>query len=225
MKIRNAFAIIALGMGVTAIILFGWIGFVFAINTYTPVAMTAEAALNLILVLLLATAGLPILHAAVYRWFWHIRRRREAGAYSRGEPIPAFGSEPTAPPPRAAKTTRQRLLYSALYVVGILSLLAAYAPIGHQEGLAAFLERFSAGRASFTSLATLIVIFLPMAISFALLAPLVERDSRRLNAGLADAAEVLRLQAKQEWLFSFATAFVMTGFLAFFAGNLILSFL
>ena len=98
MKIRNAFAIIALGMGVTAIILFGWIGFVFAINTYTPVAMTAEAALNLILVLLLATAGLPILHAAVYRWFWHIRRRREAGAYSRGEPIPAFGSEPTAPP-------------------------------------------------------------------------------------------------------------------------------
>ena len=64
-----------------------------------------------------------------------------------------------------------------------------------------------------------------MAMSFALLAPLVERDSRRLNAGLADAAEVLRLQAKQEWLFSFATAFVMTGFLAFVAGNLILSFL
>ncbi len=225
MKLRTAFGIIALSMRVTAIILFGWIGFVFAINTYTPVAMTAEAALNLILVLLLATAGLPILHAAVYRWFWHIRRRREAGAYSRGEPIPAFGSEPTAPPPRAAKTTRQRLLYTALYAIGILSLVAAYAPIGHQEGLAAFLDRFSAGRASFTSLATLIVIFLPMAISFAILAPLVERDSRRLNAGLADAAEILRLRAKQEWLFSFATAFVMTGFLAFFAGNLILSFL
>ena len=225
MKLRTAFGIIALSMRVTAIILFGWIGFVFAIHTYTPVAMTAEAALNLILVLLLATAGLPILHAAVYRWFWHIRRRREAGAYSRGEPIPAFGSEPTAPPPRAAKTTRQRLLYTALYAIGILSLVAAYAPIGHQEGLAAFLDRFSAGRASFTSLATLIVIFLPMAISFAILAPLVERDSRRLNAGLADAAEILRLRAKQEWLFSFATAFVMTGFLAFFAGNLILSFL
>ncbi|MBN9466362.1 hypothetical protein [Brevundimonas sp.] len=224
MTLLRALAIIALGMAITAVVLLGWIGLLFVVNTSTPVAMTAEAALNLMLVVLLALVGLPILHAALYRWFWHVRRRTAQGAFPVGQ-SPAFGSEPTAPPPRTVKTAGQRALYAVVYVVGVVSLIAAYAPLGHQEALNAFLARFSAGRASFTSLAQLVVIFLPMAASFAIIVPLLERDRRRMAAGLADEAEVLRLQAKQEWLFAFAAAFVMTGFTAFLAGNMILQFL
>ena len=224
MTLLRALAIIALSIGVTAVILLGWIGLVFVVDTYTPVAMTAEAALNLMLLVLLTLVGLPILHAVLYRWFWHVRRRTAQGAFPVGQP-PAFGSEQTAPPPRTVKTAGQRGLYALVYVVGVVSLIAAYAPLGHQEALNAFLGRFSAGRASFTSLAQLVVIFLPMAASFAIIAPLLERDRRRMAAGLADEAEVLRLQTKQEWLFAFAAAFVMTGFTAFLAGNMILNFL
>ena len=144
----------------------------------------------------------------------------------RGKGIPIVGLQgETAPPPRTVKTAGQRGLYALVYVVGVVSLIAAYAPLGHQEALNAFLGRFSAGRASFTSLAQLVVIFLPMAASFAIIVPLLERDRRRMAAGLADEAEVLRLQTKQEWLFAFAAAFVMTGFTAFLAGNMILNFL
>jgi len=182
MTLLRALAIIALSIGVTAVILLGWIGLVFVVDTSTPVAMTAEAALNLMLVVLLALIGLPIFHTALYRWFWHVRRRTAQGAFPVGQP-PAFGSEQTAPPPRTVKATGQRCLYA------------------------------------------LVVIFLPMAASFAIIAPLLERDRRRMAAGLADEAEVLRLQVKQEWLFSFATAFVMAGFTAFLAGHMILQFL
>ncbi|GAW40540.1 hypothetical protein SH203_00939 [Brevundimonas sp. SH203] len=224
MTLLRTLAIIAISMAITAVILLGWIGLVFVVNTYTPVAMTAEAALNLMLVVLLALIGLPILHTGLYRWFWHVRRRTAQGAFSVGQP-PAFGSEPTAPPPRTVKTAGQRGLYAVVYAVGVVSLIAAYAPLGHQEALNAFLGRFSAGRASFTSLAQLVVVFLPMAASFAIIVPLLERDRRRMAAGLADEAEVLRLQAKQEWLFAFAAAFVMADFTAFLAGNMILQFL
>jgi len=52
----------------------------------------------------------------------------------------------------------------------------------------------------------------------------VEWDRRRLEDGVVDGEEALRLQAKREWLFAFAAAFVMTGFIAFVAGNMILGF-
>ena len=90
--------------------------------------------------------------------------------------------------------------------------------------LAGLLSRFSAGRESFTSLARLIVIYLPMMVSLAIIAPFVEWDRRRLEDGVVDGEEALRLQAKREWLFAFAAAFVMTGFIAFVAGNMILGF-
>jgi len=225
MTFRAAVRMIVLGIGGTAVILFGWIGLVYAVNTYTSVVMTTQAALNLILVALLAVVGLPTLHAANYRWFWHVHSKQASGAISLGQQAPAFGSEPTASPPRVTKTAGQRLLYVSLYAVGILSLIAAYAPIDHQAWLAGLLGRFSAGRESFSSLARLVVIYLPMIVSLAIIAPFVERDRRRLEEGVVDDREALRLQAKREWLFAFAAAFVMTGFIAFVAGNMILSFL
>ncbi len=225
MTFRAAVRMIVLGMGGTAVILFGWIGLVYAVNTYTSVIMTAEAALNLIIVALLAVVGLPVIHAANYRWFWHVHRNQVSGAISFGRQIPAFGSEPTASPPRVNKTAGQRLLYASLYAVGILSLIAAYAPIDHQAWLAGLLARFSAGRESFSSLARLVVIYLPMMVSLAIIAPFVEWDRRRLEDGVVDREEALRLQAKREWLFAFAAAFVMTGFIAFVAGTMILGFL
>ena len=118
MTLLRALAIIALSIGVTAVILLGWIGLVFVVDTSTPVAMTAEAALNLMLVVLLALIGLPIFHTALYRWFWHVRRRTAQGAFPVGQ-APAFGSEPNAPPPRTLTTAGQRCLYAAVYVVGV----------------------------------------------------------------------------------------------------------
>lgn len=118
MTLLRALAMIAISMAITAVILLGWIGLVFVVNTSTPVAMTAEAALNLMLLVLLTLVGLPILHAVLYRWFWHVRRRTAQGAFSVGQ-APAFGSEPTAPPPRTVTTAGQRCLYATVYVVGV----------------------------------------------------------------------------------------------------------
>lgn len=205
--------------------LLGWIGLVYGLNVYAGIAITAEQVLNLMLVGFIAVIGLPVLHAATYRWFWHIRRQQAVSGWTPDYQQPAFGSEPTLPPPRVRRTPRQIATYAVLYLIGVGSLIAAYAPLGHQEALNGFLSRFSAGRASFSSLANLVVIFLPMALSFACLMPFLEADRKRLAAGQVEDAEILPLQDRQEWLGSFATAFVMAGFLSFVAGNMILSHL
>ena len=64
-----------------------------------------------------------------------------------------------------------------------------------------------------------------MALSFVCLIPLFEADRKRLAAGGLSEQEVLAIRGRQEWLSSFATAFVMAGFLAFIAGNMILAHL
>ena len=224
MKPVQVVKILAVSMVLTAVMLMGWIGLVYAVNTYTAIAITAEEVLNLILVGFVAVIGLPILHAATYRWFWHIRRKQAAGEFLLGE-MPGFGSEPTQSPPRIKWGARQIAVYAILYLVGMSSLIAAYAPLGHQEALTSFLWRFSAGRASFSSLVQLVIVFLPMALSFACLVPLFEADRKRLTAGGLNEHEALSIRGRQEWLSSFATAFVMAGFLAFMAGNMILAHL
>jgi hypothetical protein len=225
MKPAAILTLVLLWLIATVSMLLGWIAFVYAINVYAGVSITAEAALNLILTTFLAFVGLPLVHRAVHRWSWHVRRKQDSGAWRVGAPMPRFGSEPTLPPPRVKKTPGQIMLYVALYAIGIASLLAAYAPLSHQQALNEFLGRFSAGRASFSSLANLVLVFLPMALSFAVLLPFIDADQKRMKAGGLDDAEILRLKDRQEWLTSFATAFVMVGFLAFVAGNMILDHL
>lgn len=225
MKPVQVVKILAVSMVLTAVMLMGWIGLVYAANTYTAIAITAEEVLNLILVGFVAVIDLPILHAATYRWFWHIRRKQAAGEFLLDEEMPGFGSEPTQPPPPIKWRARQIAVYALLYLVGMSSLIAAYAPFGHQEALTSFLWRFSAGRASFSSLVQLVIVFLPMALSFACIIPLFEADRKRLAAGGLSEQEVLGIRGRQEWLSSFATSFVMAGFLAFIAGNMILAYL
>lgn len=225
MKLLSALKIIVLSMALTAVLLLGWIGLSVLAYNHGAGAISSNAVLNFMLAALLAFIGLPILHRAFYRYFWTIRRKLASGEMQIGDRMPVIGSEPHAPPPRTAKTRGQIALYAVFYVIGIASLLAIYVPIGHQEGLNAFLSRFSAGRSSFTTLATLVIIYLPMAITLALIFPFIDADKKLIQKSGADADEILRLQDRQEWLFSFATAYVCVGFLTFIAGHMILRFL
>lgn len=225
MKLLSALKIIALGMALTAILLLGWIGLSLLTYNHGAGSISSNAVLNFMLAALLAFIGLPILHRAFHRYFWAIRRKLASGEMKIGDRMPVIGSEPHAPPPRTVKTRGQIALYVVFYVIGIASLLAIYVPIGHQEALNAFLSRYSGGRSSFTTLTTLVIIYLPMAITLALIFPFLDADKKLIQAGGTDADEILRLQDRQEWLFSFATAYVCVGFLTFIAGHMILRFL
>jgi hypothetical protein len=226
MKAAQVVKILALSMVLTAVVLMGWIGLVYAVNVYSPVSMSAEAVLNMLLAVLMTFIGLPFFHRAFHRHFWAIRRKLASGELRLGDPMPALGAATTTPPPRIRKTRGQIVLYTTLYIIGMASLLAAYAPLDHQAILNAFLGRFSAGRSSFSSLATLVVIYLPMVMSFAVIFPFLNAHRKRAQTGGAiDPAEALRLQDNDEWLVSFAAAYVSVGFFTFVAGNMILNFM
>ena len=225
MKITRLLGIYALGMGLVFVLLLAWIGAVYAINVYTTAKLSAEAILNTMLTGLLSVVGLPIVHRAVYRHHWHISRKLASGELQVGDHMPIIGAEPSPPVPRVRKTQWQIALYVALYALAMASLLAAYAPFGHQEALNAFLARFSAGRSSFSSLATLVVMYAPMAIGLGIAMPLLEIDRKRMQSRALPATEVLRLQLRQDWVFSFVMSYVTVSFLAFLTGNLIISYL
>lgn len=225
MKIARAVGISALGMALVFVLLFVWIGTVYVVNVYTTLALSPDAILNAMLTGLLSLIGLPIVHHALYRHFWSISRRLASGELKIGDDMPVMGVAPSLPVPRVRKTGAQHVLYLAIYALAIASLLAAYAPLGHQAMLNTFLARFSVGRSSFSSLATLIVVYAPMLVGFVLALPLLQRDRKRLQSGTLDATEALRLTLRQDWLFSFITAYVTVGFLAFVAGNMILKYL
>lgn len=225
MKLLRALAIIAISMAITAAVLLGWIGLSVLAYNHAAGSISSDAVLNFLLAALLAFVGLPILHRGLYRYFWNIRRKLASGEMNVGDEAPVFGGGPYPPPPRTTKTRGQIALYAVFYAIGIASLLAIYVPTGHQEGLNAFLSRFSAGRSSFTTLVTLVIIYLPMAITLALIFPFIDADQRLIRAGNADPKEILRLQDRQEWLFAFATAYVCVGFLSFIAGHMIVRFL
>lgn len=84
MSVLRIVALVALGFVATLGILLGWIALVYFSGMYTAITLTAEEALNLILVVFVAAVGLPLLHAAAYRWFWHIRRNRRQGVSCQG---------------------------------------------------------------------------------------------------------------------------------------------
>lgn len=224
MKLVRQLGIYLLGGALVAALLLAWIGLVYAVNVYTTAKVSADAMLNMMLTGLLSVVGLPIVHRALYRRFWAVSRKTAAGELQPGAPVPVIGVA-SPPVPRVRTTGRQRAGYSALYAVGIASLLAAYAPLGHHEALNAFLVRFSAGRSSFSSLAALVVVYVPMAVSLVLAMLLLRGDHKRLEAGTLPPDETLRLQLRQDWIFSFMAAYVLIGFLAFLAGHMILAFL
>lgn len=225
MKVARMLGIYALGMGLVFVLLLAWIGLVYAINVYTTATLSADEIFNMMLSGLLSIVGFPIVHRALYRHFWAISRKLASGEMQIGDAMPVMGVEPSPPVPRVRKTRLQIALYVALYVLAMASLLVAYAPLGHHEALNAFLARYSAGRSSFSSLATLVVVYAPMALGLALALPFLEIDRKRLQSGELPPDEALRLKLRQDWLFSFVTAYATVSFLAFSAGNMILRYL
>lgn len=225
MKIGRLIGIYALGMGLVFVLLLAWIGLVYAINVYTTAKLSAEAILNTMLTGLLSVIGFPIVHRAVYRHHWNISRKLASGELQVGDHMPVIGVAPSPPVPRVRKTRLQIALYVALYALAMASLLAAYAPFEHQAALNTFLARFSIGRSSFSSLATLVVVYAPMAIGLGIALPLLEIDRKRMQSPELPATEKLRLQLRQDWVFSFVMSYVTVSFLAFLTGNMILNHL
>lgn len=186
--------------------------------------LSFEAALNGVLVCILALVSLPLLHRAAYRWQWHVDHGLKAGKIKFGE-LPDYSSEPTARPPAVPWTTGQKLLFASIYIVAITTMIVAYAPIGNQTIIQAFIAYFSAGRASYSSLSTLLLVYLPMFLILCVVMLLLDKDQKRYNAGLMSPDEALRFQGKLNWFFSFAIAFATTSFLCFLTGAMINGYL
>lgn len=188
-------------------------------------SLTFEQSLNGVLAVFMALVFLPLAHAGTYRWFWHIEKRRVAGDFLYGASMPDAFSEPTEPPPAVPISMSQRGLYALLYLAAIGLLLFVYLPLGHQTAIQSFIARFSAGRASAGSLATLLTAWLPLLGGMAVVMLALEGDMKKIRSRLLDPAKTLRLQARVEWLGSFVTAFAMTSLFCFFFGAMIARYL
>lgn len=200
------------------------IGLLFAAE-HLGQTLSFEQAFNGVLSLFLILVFLPICHAGCHRWFWHVETRRKAGHYLNGEKIPDMGSEPTEAAPPLRATPRQKLAYAMLYVAAIALLLFIYLPLGHHQIIGRFIAEHSAGRASASSLATLIIIWLPLMFGLFGVFAFMERDMKKVRAHQVTGAEQERIELRLNWLGAFATAVTMTGCLCFFLGSLILRYL
>jgi hypothetical protein len=118
-----------------------------------------------------------------------------------------------------------RLRHAVIYIAAVLTLLYAFAPYDHQLAIARFVIAHSAGWSSAGSLSTLLFGYLPMGFLVMLATLLTWRQTRRRDAGLLDAGGKLLLEAEVSWLFSFAAAFTVTGFLSRWAGSMIVAYL
>ena len=165
------------------------------------------AALNLVIVLFLAIVGLIAMHRAMYRSFWHIDRKRAAARLRPGDPVTPFALEPTPPPPRIDWPWTLRVRHMLIYLVGIVTLVYAFAPYDNQLAIIHFVTAHSAGPSSAGSLSALLLGYLPIVVLAGLAMLLTQRQMRRGNAGLLDAREKLLLEAEVTWLFSFGAAF------------------
>ncbi|MET4684869.1 hypothetical protein [Brevundimonas faecalis] len=188
-------------------------------------SLTFEEAFNGVLAVLMALFFLPLCHAGTYRWFWHIEKKRQAGHFLSGAAMPDAFSEPTEPPPAVPISLGQRTVYALLYLAAIGLLLFVYLPLGHQAVLQGFIARFSSGRASAGSLATLLTAWLPLLGGMAVVMLALEGDMKKIRSGLLDPTETLRLQGRVEWLGAFVTAFAMTSLLCFMFGAMIARYL
>lgn len=169
-------------------------------------------AFNAAVCVFLILVFLPICHAGLYRWFWHVEAKKRSHVDFAHEKIPPTGSEPTEPPPPLKPSLSEKLGYALLYAGAIALLLFIFMPLGHQEALNRFIARYSSGRTSAASLATLVIVTIPMIIGMAAMALYMQKDKQRIE---------LRLN----WLAAFVPAVIMTGLLCFFVGNLTLRYL
>jgi len=212
-------------MPFAAIMLAMWIGLAFALNRDPAHPVSAEAALNLLLVVFVAVPGFFFMHRAQYRWFWHLDRARATGRLKPSDRDPDYGSEPSEPAPKIAWSPVLRLRHALMYLLGMAILIMTFAPYEHQISIIHWLDRFSAGSASRGSLSGIVFVYLPMILFCTLAMLLTYRQMKRRDAGALDAAEALELGAEVNWLFSFAAAFAIASLLCRFAGSAILGYM
>lgn len=222
-KGRQWLLLYPLMMLLTAVLMMLWIAIAYALGSTDRDA--GAVALNYALVGVIATVGLLIIHPAMYRWHWHIERKRRAAELPPGTPIPAYGSESTAPPPRIDWPWSYRLRHWLARLFGIAALLFFFMPYRNQTAIAGFLAAHSGGRASAGSLAGLIFFYLPLCLIMGLIMALICRRMKRRDAGLLSARESLLLDAELTWLVSFGAALMIASLLCHFAGSMITAFL
>ncbi|WP_442679692.1 hypothetical protein ACSBM8_00355 [Sphingomonas sp. ASY06-1R] len=217
----QAILLVLICLPLMALLLAAWIGLVLLLNRDPANTVSADAALNLLLVVLVALVGLPVMHRGQYRMFWAAQRKRGASARIAEDTATAD----TPPPPAIAWSPALRIRHAVMYLVAILLLIGTFAPYRHQAMIGHFLDRFSAGSASRGSLASLVFDYLPLLLFCGLAALLTYRQLQRRDAGQLDPDQALELDAELNWLFSFGAAFLIAAFLCRWAGAMILAFL
>lgn len=216
--------LVALWFVLTLGTLLSWIGLTYWLNQDPAHPVRADVVFNYLLVSLLTFAGLPFFHRAVLRRSWHREKRRIAGAPDNLSTVSELNIQGTDPLPRTRKTWQQWVLYVAFYLYGVAFLMIVFGPLGNQVRLIRFIARYSAGSASFGSLANL-VILVPAGVMLLLMFLVLDRERDAIERGKLDPVETLRLRLKQEWLFSFVAALATTAFLCFFAGRMTAAYL
>jgi hypothetical protein len=214
---------LVLGAGLVVIlplVMAAWIGLAFVM--YEPDSDSADAALNIVLVGVVTLIGVPLMHRAMYRWLWHIDRRRRRHA---NLPEPRYGSKPTAPPPHIRWTVRLRFRHAMLYVLGMTTLLWSFLPYRHQSAANRFIAEHSGGSASARSLNGILFVYLPMAGMLLIVMLLTYRGMQRRNAGLLTPDEQLLLSAELNWLMSLAYALSVAIMLSRLIGGMIAAYL
>ncbi|QEI05161.1 hypothetical protein FXN63_04405 [Pigmentiphaga aceris] len=206
------------------VILMAWIGLTVLMNQDTAHPVAADVVFNYLLVSLLSFIGLPFFHWAMLRRHWQQEQRRLAGLPNDPNETIAAAMLAAEPLPKTRKSWQQKVLYVGLYIYGIALLMSVFGPLDNQRWLIRMIARFSAGSASFGSLANL-VIFVPAGLMLLLLFFVLDRETDGLERGQLDPAETLRLRMKQQWLFSFVAALTAAAFLCFFVGRMTAAYL
>lgn len=220
---RQWLVLYPLVMLITVVLQILWIAVAFALHSTDRDA--GAVALNYVLVGVIVTAGLLVIHPSMYRWQWHIERKRRAGELPPDGATPAYGSEIAAPAPRIDWPWPYRLRHGLARLLTVAALLFFFMPYRNQTAIARFLSTHSAGRASAGSLAGLIFFYLPFCVMAVLIGALTWRQAKRRDAGLLSERESLLLEAETTWLFSFGAAVIIVIFLCHFAGGMITAFM
>lgn len=200
----------------------GWIGI--ALLRDSTDRNAGAVAFNIVLVVFMATVMFLILQRGLYRWFWHIERRRGHGWFEPGGKAMQFGATRTDTPPVIAWPWQLRLRHLGFLLLGMATLLFIFLPFENQLAIGGFLARHSAGRASAGSLSMLIFAWLPLLLLGGLSMLLLSRQMRHRDAGQLTAEGKLLLAAEVNWLFSFATAFAMTMLLCRLFGAMVVRY-
>lgn len=201
----------------------GWIGI--ALLRGSTDRNAGAVAFNIVLIVFMATVLFLLLQRGLYRWFWHIDRRRGHGRVDHGDKALVFGAVRTEAPPVIVWPWQLRVRHAGFLLIGMATLLFVFLPFENQLAIGGFLARHSAGRASAGSLSMLIFAWLPLLLLGLLSMLLLSRQMRRRDAGLMDAEARRVLAAEMNWLFSFATAFAMTMLLCRLFGAMVVHYL